>query len=60
MSGQVGDDIFVQVQGNILFDDDVAEDAVLAFMRAKGTLADRVMARDGRGRRGRRRQAVHL
>ena len=44
VSGQVGDDIFVQVQGNILFDGDVAEDAVLAFMRAKGTLADRVMA----------------
>ena len=44
VSGQVGDDLFVQVQGNILFDNDVAEDAVLAFMRAKGTLADRVMA----------------
>ena len=44
VAGQVGDDIFVQVQGNILFDDDVAEDAVLAFMRARGTLADRVMA----------------
>ena len=44
VSGQVGDDIFVQMQGNILFDDDVAEDGVLAFMRAKGTLADRVMA----------------
>ena len=43
-AGQVGEDIFVQVQGNILFDDDVAEDAVLAFTRAAGTLADRVMA----------------
>ncbi len=42
--GRVGEDIFVQVQGNILFDDDVAEDAVLAFMQATGTLADRVMA----------------
>ena len=44
VSGQVGDDIFVQAQGNILFDDDVAEDAVRAFMHARGTLADRVMA----------------
>ena len=44
VAGHVGDDIFVQLQGNILFDDDVAEDAVLAFMRGKGTLADRVMA----------------
>ncbi len=42
--GQVGENIFVQVQGNVLFDDDVVEDAVLAFTRAKGTLADRVMA----------------
>ncbi len=42
--GQAGDDLFVQVQGNILFDDDVAEDAVLAFTQARGTLADRVMA----------------
>ncbi len=42
--GQAGDDVLVQVQGNILSDDDVAEDAVLAFTRAKGTLADRVMA----------------
>ena len=44
VAGQVGDDIFFQVQGNILFDDDVAEDAALAFTRASGTLADRVMA----------------
>ena len=44
VSGEVGDDIFFQVQGNILFSDDVAYDAALAFTRAKGTLADRVMA----------------
>lgn len=44
MAGQVGDDIFFQVQGNILFSDRVVEDAALAFTRAKGTLADRVMA----------------
>ena len=43
-SGRVGDAIFVQVQGNILFSDDVAQDAALAFTRAGGTLADRVMA----------------
>ena len=42
--GQVGDDIFFQVQGNILFSDNVAYNAALAFTRAKGTLADRVMA----------------
>ena len=44
VAGQAGDDLFVQVQGNILFDDDVAEDATRAFMHAHGTLADRVMA----------------
>lgn len=44
VSGNVGDDIFFQVQGNILFSDRVAEDAALAFTRASGTLADRVMA----------------
>lgn len=44
VSGQVGDDIFFQVQGNILFSDHVAYDAALAFTKAKGTLADRVMA----------------
>ncbi len=42
--GQVGDDIFFQVQGNILFSDNVAYNAALAFTRATGTLADRVMA----------------
>jgi uncharacterized Ntn-hydrolase superfamily protein len=42
--GHVGPDIFFQVQGNILFSDDVAEGAALAFTKAKGTLADRVMA----------------
>ncbi len=44
VSGEVGEDIFFQVQGNILFSDNVARDAALAFTRAKGTLADRVMA----------------
>ncbi len=44
VSGNVGDDIFYQVQGNILFSDTVAENAALAFTRASGTLADRVMA----------------
>jgi uncharacterized Ntn-hydrolase superfamily protein len=44
VSGEVGDDVFFQVQGNILFSDDVAYDAALAFTRATGTLADRVMA----------------
>ncbi len=44
VSGEVGGDIFFQVQGNILFSDDVAYDAALAFTKAAGTLADRVMA----------------
>ena len=44
VSGEVGADIFYQVQGNILFSEDVAYDAALAFSKAKGTLADRVMA----------------
>ena len=44
VSGEVGDDIFFQVQGNILFSDNVGYNAALAFTRAKGTLADRVMA----------------
>jgi len=44
VSGEVGEDIFFQVQGNILFSDNVAYNAALAFTRAKGTLADRVMA----------------
>lgn len=43
-SGQVGEDIFFQVQGNILFSDGVAQDAALAFTKTDGTLADRVMA----------------
>ena len=42
--GQVSDDIFFQVQGNILFSDNVAYNAALAFTQATGTLADRVMA----------------
>ena len=44
VSGSVGDDIFFQVQGNILFSDAVAQNAALAFTKASGTLADRVMA----------------
>jgi uncharacterized Ntn-hydrolase superfamily protein len=44
VSGEVGDDVFFQVQGNILFSDRVAYDAALAFTRSSGTLADRVMA----------------
>lgn len=44
VSGRVGEDIFYQVQGNILFSERVAYDAALAFTKAQGTLADRVMA----------------
>jgi uncharacterized Ntn-hydrolase superfamily protein len=44
VSGRVGQDIFYQVQGNILFSERVAYDAALAFTKATGTLADRVMA----------------
>lgn len=42
--GQVGPDVFYQVQGNTLLGDDVVVKAALAFTRARGTLADRVMA----------------
>lgn len=42
--GQVGPDIFYQVQGNTLLGDQVVYMAALAFTRASGTLADRVMA----------------
>lgn len=42
--GQVGPDIFYQVQGNTLLGDQVVHMAALAFTRASGTLADRVMA----------------
>lgn len=42
--GQVGPDIFYQVQGNTLLGDQVMHMAALAFTRASGTLADRVMA----------------
>ena len=41
--GQVGD-IYYQVQGNTLLGDQVVTMAVLAFTRASGTMADRVMA----------------
>lgn len=41
--GQVGD-IFYQVQGNTLLGDQVMHQAALAFTRATGTMADRVMA----------------
>ena len=37
-------DIYFSIQGNILTGDDVVEEAVSAFNRARGTLADRVMA----------------
>jgi uncharacterized Ntn-hydrolase superfamily protein len=43
-SGQVGPDIYYQVQGNTLLGDAVMHQAALAFTRASGTLADRVMA----------------
>src|SRR5207244_13293175 len=43
VSGHVGD-FYYQVQGNILFSDQVVYEAALAFTRAKGTLADHVMA----------------
>ena len=42
--GQVGPDVFYQVQGNTLLGDQVMYQAALAFTRATGTLADRVMA----------------
>jgi uncharacterized Ntn-hydrolase superfamily protein len=42
--GQVGPDIFYQVQGNTLLGDQVMWQAALAFTRATGTLAERVMA----------------
>jgi len=41
--GQVGD-MYYQVQGNTLLGDDVVVKAALAFTRAAGTMADRVMA----------------
>jgi len=41
--GHVGD-FYFQVQGNTLFSDQVAYEAALAFTRARGTLADHVMA----------------
>ncbi len=41
--GQVGD-IHYQVQGNTLLGDQVVHQAALAFTRATGTMADRVMA----------------
>jgi uncharacterized Ntn-hydrolase superfamily protein len=41
--GQVGD-VFYQVQGNTLLGVDVVHKAALAFTRASGTMADRVMA----------------
>jgi uncharacterized Ntn-hydrolase superfamily protein len=36
--------IYFSIQGNILTGDDVVEEAVRAFSRARGTLGDRVMA----------------
>jgi uncharacterized Ntn-hydrolase superfamily protein len=42
--GRVGPDIYYQVQGNTLLGDQVVHLAALAFTRANGTLADRVIA----------------
>jgi len=42
--GRVGADIHYQVQGNTLLGDAVMHQAALAFTRATGTMADRVMA----------------
>jgi uncharacterized Ntn-hydrolase superfamily protein len=42
-SGRVGD-FYYQIQGNTLFSDQVVFEAALAFTRAKGTMADHVMA----------------
>jgi uncharacterized Ntn-hydrolase superfamily protein len=42
--GQVGPDIYYQVQGNTLLGDQVVHLAALAFTRTNGTMADRVMA----------------
>jgi uncharacterized Ntn-hydrolase superfamily protein len=42
--GSVGPNIHYQVQGNTLLGDAVVHQAALAFTRATGTLADRVMA----------------
>lgn len=39
-----GADIYFSIQGNILAGDDVVEEAVKAFVKAKGVLADRVIA----------------
>ncbi len=44
VSGNVGDYIFYQFQGNSLLSDDVMLNAEVAFTKTKGTLADRVMA----------------
>jgi uncharacterized Ntn-hydrolase superfamily protein len=41
--GQVGD-VYYQVQGNTLLGDQVVHQAALAFTRASGTMADRVIA----------------
>jgi len=43
-SGQVGPNMYYQVQGNTLLGVDVVHKAALAFTRATGTLADHVMA----------------
>jgi uncharacterized Ntn-hydrolase superfamily protein len=44
VSGQAGDGVFYQIQGNILSNDDVVLEAARALTRSKGALADRVMA----------------
>jgi uncharacterized Ntn-hydrolase superfamily protein len=43
-SGKASSEIFYQMQGNILANDDVIHEAARAFTRTSGTLADRVMA----------------
>ena len=57
--GQVGD-IFYQVQGNTLLGDQVVHKAALAFTRATGTMADRVMAAMEAADRQRRRPPLQL
>ena len=42
-SGKADSTIFYQMQGNILASDEVIHDAARSFVRASGTLADRVM-----------------
>ena len=43
-SGKASSEIFYQMQGNILANEDVIHEAARSFTRSAGTLADRVMA----------------